>query len=45
MEYCIGNTWQMIIASPLINKTGERQLAVVVMGISLLPEAGEVSKG
>jgi hypothetical protein len=30
----------MIVASPLTNKIGEQKMSVVLMGISLLPNAG-----
>jgi hypothetical protein len=40
MKYNIGNTWQMIVASPLINKIGEKKMSLVLMGISLLLKAG-----
>jgi len=40
MKYYIGNTWQTIVVSPLINKTGEQKMLVDLMGISLLPKAG-----
>jgi hypothetical protein len=40
MKYYVGNTWQMIVASPLINTIGEQKMSVVLKGIIFLPKAG-----